>query len=144
MLHCARPDTSSGKRDPKPFLPSKRRKRGIRVSCTPSPLKTIDRIIEVSRRRSRADTDDFRVDSVIIAQRVQTGRQEGRHPRWKLAASRPRNMIRESKTFQLPTPPIAMGMQTMDDDIERRLCSAHRARGGPVHAQDGGVLRPSS
>ena len=84
----------------------------------------------------------------IIAQTLfKRADKKGRVPALEIMFGIPsvRNMIRESKTFQLPSVLQTnrnVGMQTMDDDIERLLLQRIIApEAALVHAQDKGRLR---
>ncbi len=117
---------------------------------TLSAAKTIDRIIEVfpPEEQSQVRTSLSESIQAIIAQTLfRRADNQGRVPALEVLFAVPsvRNMIRENKTFQIPTvlqTNRAMGMQTMDDDIERllrsRIISPEAAL---VQAQDKGRIR---
>lgn len=117
---------------------------------TLSAAKTIDRIIEVfpSEEQSQVRTSLSESIQAIIAQTLfKRADNQGRVPALEVLFAVPsvRNMIRENKTFQIPTvlqTNRSMGMQTMDDDIERllgnRMISPEAAL---VQAQDKGRIR---
>ena len=96
---------------------------------TISAPKTIDRIIEVFPPEEQAQIRTSLSESIqaIIAQTLfKRADKKGRVPALEIMFGIPsvRNMIRESKTFQLPSVLQTnrnVGMQTMDDDIERLL-----------------------
>ena len=100
---------------------------------TISASKTIDRIIEVFPPEEQAQFK--RAD------------KKGRVPALEILFGIPsvRNMIRENKTFQLPSVLQTnrnVGMQTMDDDIERLLMRRIIApEAALIHAQDKGRIR---
>lgn len=117
---------------------------------TISAPKTIDRIIEVFPPEEQAQIRTSLSESIqaIIAQTLfKRADKKGRVPALEIMFGIPsvRNMIRESKTFQLPSVLQTnrnVGMQTMDDDIERLLMQRIIApEAGLVHAQDKGRLR---
>ena len=153
--HCARTPTSSSwaKCDLENHFPRPRRKQGIvfaTLAHHPPAPKTIDRI----RSRSFPPEEQAQIrtslsesiQAIIVNGAVQTGRQ-GPVPALEIMFGIPsvRNMIRESKTFQLPSVLQTnrnVGMQTMDDDIERLLMQRIIApEAALVHAQDKGRLR---
>ena len=117
---------------------------------TISAPKTIDRIIEVFPPEEQAQIRTSLSESIqaIIAQTLfKRADKKGRVPALEIMFGIPsvRNMIRESKTFQLPSVLQTnrnVGMQTMDDDIERLLLQRIIApEAALVHAQDKGRLR---
>ena len=117
---------------------------------TISAPKTIDRIIEVFPPEEQAQIRTSLSESIqaIIAQTLfKRADKKGRVPALEIMFGIPsvRNMIRESKTFQLPSVLQTnrnVGMQTMDDDIERLLMQRIIApEAALVHAQDKGRLR---
>ena len=117
---------------------------------TTSAPKTIDRIIEVFPPEEQAQIRTSLSESIqaIIAQTLfKRADKKGRVPALEIMFGIPsvRNMIRESKTFQLPSVLQTnrnVGMQTMDDDIERLLLQRIIApEAALVHAQDKGRLR---
>ena len=112
--------------------------------------QTIDRIIEVFPPEEQAQIRTSLSESIqaIIAQTLfKRADKKGRVPALEIMFGIPsvRNMIRESKTFQLPSVLQTnrnVGMQTMDDDIERLLMQRIIApEAALVHAQDKGRLR---
>ena len=117
---------------------------------TISAPRTIDRIIEVFPPEEQAQIRTSLSESIqaIIAQTLfKRADKKGRVPALEIMFGIPsvRNMIRESKTFQLPSVLQTnrnVGMQTMDDDIERLLMQRIIApEAALVHAQDKGRLR---
>ena len=96
---------------------------------TISAPKTIDRIIEVFPASEQAQVRTSLSESVqaILAQTLfRRADRKGRVPALEVLLGVPavRNMIRENKTFQLSNVLQThrhIGMQTMDDDIERLL-----------------------
>ena len=117
---------------------------------TISAPKTIDRIIEVFPPEEQAQIRTSLSESIqaIIAQTLfKRADKKGRVPALEIMFGIPsvRNMIRESKTFQLPSVLQTnrnVGMQTMDDDIERLLMQRIiTPEAALVHAQDKGRLR---
>lgn len=119
---------------------------------TISASKTLDRIIEVFPAQEQAQIRTSLSESIqaIIAQTLfKRADGKGRVPALEILFGIPsvRNMIRESKTFQLPSvlqTNRSAGMQTMDDDIERLLMQrAITPEAALVHAQDKGRIRES-
>lgn len=119
---------------------------------TISASKTLDRIIEVFPAQEQAQVRTSLSESIqaIIAQTLfKRADGKGRVPALEILFGIPsvRNMIRESKTFQLPSvlqTNRSAGMQTMDDDIERLLMQrAITPEAALVHAQDKGRIRES-
>ena len=120
---------------------------------TISAPKTIDRIIEVFPPEEQAQIRTSLSESIqaIIAQTLfKRADKKGRVPALEIMFGIPsvRNMIRESKTFQLPSVLQTnrnVGMQTMDDDIERLLMQRIIApEAALVHTQDKGRLREAN
>ena len=114
------------------------------------PTQQFDRIIEVFPPEEQAQIRTSLSESIqaIIAQTLfKRADKKGRVPALEIMFGIPsvRNMIRESKTFQLPSVLQTnrnVGMQTMDDDIERLLMQRIIApEAALVHAQDKGRLR---
>lgn len=119
---------------------------------TISASKTLDRIIEVFPAQEQAQVRTSLSESIqaIVAQTLfKRADGKGRVPALEILFGIPsvRNMIRESKTFQLPSvlqTNRSAGMQTMDDDIERLLTQrAITPEAALVHAQDKGRIRAS-
>ncbi len=117
---------------------------------TLSASKTIDRIIEVFPAEEQAQVRTSLSESIqaIVAQTLfKRADKQGRVPALEILFGIPsvRNMIRENKTFQLPNVLQTnrnLGMQTMDDDIERLLTSRIIApESALVHAQDKARIR---
>ena len=117
---------------------------------TISAPKTIDRIIEVFPPEEQAQIRTSLSESIqaIIAQTLfKRADKKGRVPALEILFGIPsvRNMIRENKTFQLPSVLQTnrnVGMQTMDDDIERLLMRRIIApEAALIHAQDKGRIR---
>ena len=96
---------------------------------TTSAPKTIDRIIDVFPPEQQAQIRTSLSESVqaVVAQiLLRRADKTGRVPALEIMLGTPpvRNMIRESKTFQLPNvlqTSRNMGMQTLDDDLERLM-----------------------
>lgn len=119
---------------------------------TISASKTLDRIIEVFPSAEQAQVRTSLSESIqaIVAQTLfKRADGKGRVPALEILFGIPsvRNMIRESKTFQLPSVLQTnrnAGMQTMDDDIERLLMQrAITPEAALVHAQDKARIRES-
>ena len=117
---------------------------------TLSAAKTIDRIIEVfpAEEQSQVRTSLSETVQAIVAQTLfKRADGRGRVPALEILFGIPsvRNMIRENKTFQLPSVLQTnrnVGMQTMDDDIERLLrAGVITADAALVHAQDKARIR---
>lgn len=117
---------------------------------TISASKTLDRIIEVFPAEEQAQVRTSLSESVqaIVAQTLFKRLDgKGRVPALEVLFGIPsvRNMIRENKTFQLPSVLQTnrnVGMQTMDDDIERLLAQrVISPEAALVHAQDKGRIR---
>ena len=96
---------------------------------TTSAPKTIDRIIDVFPSEQQAQIRTSLSESIqaVIAQTLlRRSDRSGRIPALEimLGTTPVRNMIRESKTFQLPNvlqTSRNVGMQTLDDDLERLM-----------------------
>ena len=119
---------------------------------TISASKTLDRIIEVFPAQEQAQVRTSLSESIqsIVAQTLfKRADGKGRVPALEILFGIPsvRNMIRENKTFQLPSVLQTnrnAGMQTMDDDIERLLAQrAITPEAALVHAQDKRRIRES-
>lgn len=119
---------------------------------TISASKTLDRIIEVFPAQEQAQVRTSLSESIqaIVAQTLfKRADGKGRVPALEILFGIPsvRNMIRENKTFQLPSVLQTnrnAGMQTMDDDIERLLAQrAITPEAALVHAQDKSRIRES-
>lgn len=119
---------------------------------TISASKTLDRIIEVFPAQEQAQGRTSLSESIqaIVAQTLfKRADGKGRVPALEILFGIPsvRNMIRENKTFQLPSVLQTnrnAGMQTMDDDIERLLAQrAITPEAALVHAQDKSRIRES-
>ena len=119
---------------------------------TISASKTLDRIIEVFPAQEQAQVRTSLSESIqaIVAQPLfKRADGKGRVPALEILFGIPsvRNMIRENKTFQLPSVLQTnrnAGMQTMDDDIERLLAQrAITPEAALVHAQDKSRIRES-
>lgn len=119
---------------------------------TISASKTLDRIIEVFPAQEQAQVRTSLSESIqaIVAQTLfKRADGKGRVPALEILFGIPsvRNMIRENKTFQLPSVLQTnrnAGMQTMDDDIERLLTQrAITPEAALVHAQDKSRIRES-
>ncbi len=119
---------------------------------TISASKTLDRIIEVFPAQEQAQVRTSLSESIqaIVAQTLfKRADGKGRVPALEILFGIPsvRNMIRENKTFQLPSVLQTnrnAGMQTMDDDIERLLAQrAITPEAALVHAQDNSRIRES-
>ena len=117
---------------------------------TISASKTVDRIIEVFPAEEQGQVRTSLSESVqaIIAQTLfKRADRKGRVPALEILFGIPsvRNMIRENKTFQLPSVLQTnrnVGMQTMDDDIERLLLQrVITPEAALVHAQDKARIR---
>ena len=120
---------------------------------TLSASKTIDRIIEVfpAEEQSQIRTSLSESIQAIVAQTLfKRADGQGRAPALEILFGIPsvRNMIRESKTFQLPSVLQTnrnVGMQTMDDDIERLLLQRVITPGAAlVQAQDKARIREAA
>lgn len=112
---------------------------------TISAAKTIDRIVEVfpsdtqaQIRTSLSETLQAVISQVLLRRTDKPGRVAALEI--MLGVPAVRNLIRESKTFQIPSflqTSKAQGMQTLDDDIMRLLSQGViSARDAATHAMD--------